>query len=213
MGSYIGIDLGTSAVKLLLLRENGDVLGTAEERYPVSYPRVGWAEQNPQAWYTAAVRGIRQLLAGHRADEVRGIGIAGQMHGLVLLNRHGAVLRPAILWNDGRSAAETERLNREIGEKRLLELTVSASYDSPVEKVTAALREVAEAAPGRLPEEAVVVAVNRYDASDINYMLRLWVDSPRFFEAKLYVTEQIKTAFDRRGIEMSYPHLNVHLDR
>ena len=123
MGSYIGIDLGTSAVKLLLLRENGDVLGTAEESYPVSYPRAGWAEQDPQAWYTAAVRGIRQLLEGHRADEVRGIGIAGQMHGLVLLNRNGVVLRPAILWNDGRSAAESERLNREIGEKRLLELT------------------------------------------------------------------------------------------
>lgn len=128
MGSYIGIDLGTSAVKLLLLRENGDVLGTAEESYPVSYPRAGWAEQDPQAWYTAAVRGIRQLLEGHRADEVRGIGIAGQMHGLVLLNRNGVVLRPAILWNDGRSAAETERLNREIGEKRLLELTGNIAY-------------------------------------------------------------------------------------
>ena len=128
MGSYIGIDLGTSAVKLLLLQENGDVLGTAEESYPVSYPRAGWAEQDPQAWYTAAVRGIRQLLEGHRADEVRGIGIAGQMHGLVLLNRNGVVLRPAILWNDGRSAAETERLNREIGEKRLLELTGNIAY-------------------------------------------------------------------------------------
>lgn len=97
--------------------------------------------------------------------------------------------------------------------KRLLELTVSASYDSPVEEVKAALREVAEATPGRLPEEAIVAAVNRYDASDINYLLRLWVDSPRFFEAKFYATEQIKAAFDRRGIGMSYPHLNVHLDR
>lgn len=128
MKTYIGVDLGTSSVKLLLMNGNGEVLATACEDYPVFYPRAGWSEQDPEDWYRATVCGIRRLMRGQDAESVQGIGIAGQMHGLVLTDRSGGVLRPAILWNDGRSAAETAELNRTVGEKRLIELTGNIAY-------------------------------------------------------------------------------------
>lgn len=97
--------------------------------------------------------------------------------------------------------------------KRMVEISVSASYDSSIEAVKQALYDAAQAAPGLLPDEPVLAVVSDYRASDIGYLLRLWVETPRFFEAKNAVTEQIKVLFDQRGLEMSYPHLNVHLDR
>lgn len=128
MKTYIGVDLGTSSVKLLLLSEEGNVLKTVTRTYPVSYPRSGWSEQEPEDWYRETMAGIRELVGGSEAGSVRGIGIAGQMHGLVALDRDGNVLRPAILWNDGRSAAETEKLNRKPGIKRLLDWTGNICY-------------------------------------------------------------------------------------
>ena len=110
MNYYIGIDLGTSACKGILTNREGAVLAEHSVSYPVSTPYTNWSEQNPVDWYNAALEILATLSAGREA-EVKGVGIAGQMHGLVMLDEQDEVIRPAILWNDGRSAAETAYLN------------------------------------------------------------------------------------------------------
>ena len=110
MNFYIGIDLGTSACKGILTDREGRILGEHSVRYPVSSPFTNWSEQSPEDWYNAAVEILRVLAEGREKD-VKGVGIAGQMHGLVLLDEHDEVLRPAILWNDGRSTEQTAYLN------------------------------------------------------------------------------------------------------
>lgn len=112
---YIGIDLGTSACKLLLVDEKGCVRNTVSKEYPLCFPHPGWSEQDPGDWWTACREGVPELLAGFDAREVRGMGVGGQMHGLVALDETDAVLRPAILWNDGRTAEETAWLNDTVG--------------------------------------------------------------------------------------------------
>ena len=112
---YIGIDLGTSACKLLLVDEKGCVRNTVSKEYPLCFPHPGWSEQDPGDWWTACREGMPELLAGFDAREVRGMGVGGQMHGLVALDETDAVLRPAILWNDGRTAEETAWLNDTVG--------------------------------------------------------------------------------------------------
>ena len=112
---YIGIDLGTSACKLLLVDEKGCVRNTVSKEYPLCFPHPGWSEQDPRDWWTACREGVPELLAGFDAREVRGMGVGGQMHGLVALDETDAVLRPAILWNDGRTAEETAWLNDTVG--------------------------------------------------------------------------------------------------
>ena len=111
MNSYIGVDLGTSGAKFLLVAADGRILSQHTESYPVSYPASGWSEQDPHLWEEAAFAGIARLLEGQNAAAVRGIGVGGQMHGLVLLDARGEVIRPAILWNDGRTQAQTDALN------------------------------------------------------------------------------------------------------
>ena len=110
MNFYIGIDLGTSACKGILTDREGTILGEHSVSYPVSSPFTNWSEQSPEDWYDAAVEILRVLARGREKD-VKGVGIAGQMHGLVLLDEHDEVLRPAILWNDGRSTEQTAYLN------------------------------------------------------------------------------------------------------
>ena len=110
MNYYIGIDLGTSACKGVLTSREGAVLAEHSVSYPVSTPHKGWSEQSPEDWYRAAVE-ILAVLSEGREAEIRGVGIAGQMHGLVMLDEQDEVIRPAILWNDGRSAEETAYLN------------------------------------------------------------------------------------------------------
>ncbi len=100
---FIGIDLGTSATKLLLMDEQGAIQKIVSRSYPLSMPRPGWSEQDPEAWIDAAFSGIRELTEGVDRREVKGIAAAGQMHGLVALDARDRVLRPAILWNDGRT--------------------------------------------------------------------------------------------------------------
>lgn len=107
MNKYIGVDLGTSGLKLLLVAADGSILSQAALTYPVSYPRDGWSEQNPEDWFAALMRGFEQL----GARDVAGISFGGQMHGLVALDAAGEVVRPCILWNDGRTERETEYLN------------------------------------------------------------------------------------------------------
>lgn len=125
---YIGIDLGTSAVKLLLMDENGMVLHTVQKEYPLSFPKTGWSEQNPEYWWSQTRIGIRDLMEGFDSTQVDGLSFSGQMHGLVLLDERDQVIRPAILWNDGRTAEETEWLNSEIGEERLADLTGNIAF-------------------------------------------------------------------------------------
>lgn len=112
---FIGIDLGTSACKFLLLDEEGAVLRTVSREYPLCFPHPGWSEQNPEDWWDACRSGIPALLEGFDPKEVAGIGAGGQMHGLVALDREDRVLRPAILWNDGRTAEEVDYFNETIG--------------------------------------------------------------------------------------------------
>ena len=107
MNKYIGVDLGTSGLKLLLVAADGSILDQTALTYPVSYPRDGWSEQNPEDWFAALMRGFEQL----GARDVAGISFGGQMHGVVALDAAGEVVRPCILWNDGRTERETEYLN------------------------------------------------------------------------------------------------------
>ena len=125
---YIGIDLGTSAVKLLLVGEDGAVLRTVSKAYPLSFPHPGWSEQDPSDWWDACVAGIRELLCGFDASAVAGIGLGGQMHGLVALDRDDRVLRPAILWNDGRTAEQVDYLNNVIGRDVLSARTANIAF-------------------------------------------------------------------------------------
>lgn len=128
MDTFIGIDLGTSAVKLLLVAADGQILGSATESYPVYYPRSGWSEQNPADWITGITAGIKKLLTGQDRSAVKGIGLGGQMHGLVALDGYGNVIRPCILWNDGRTVKQTKFLNEIIGRKKLAEYTANIAF-------------------------------------------------------------------------------------
>ena len=125
---YIGVDLGTSSVKLLLMDGEGKIRKIVSREYPISFPHPGWSEQNPEDWWKQTVDGIRELTADCDKSEVAGIGCGGQMHGLVVLDRDDKVLRPAILWNDGRTAEETEWLNTEIGKEQLSKYTANIAF-------------------------------------------------------------------------------------
>ena len=125
---YIGIDLGTSAVKLLLMDASGAVLNTVSRSYPLSFPHPGWSEQDPRSWREAVLGGIPELLRGFDASAVAGIGAGGQMHGLVALDSDGEVIRPAILWNDGRTSAEVEYLNETVGRAELSRRTANIAF-------------------------------------------------------------------------------------
>lgn len=119
MSVAVGLDVGTSGVKALAVSETGEVLASAEEEYPLSTPRPGWAEQDPEDWWRATRRALERLGAG----DVAGIGLSGQMHGLVALDADEQVIRPAILWNDGRTGAECAEIEERVGFDRLVELT------------------------------------------------------------------------------------------
>ena len=125
---YIGVDLGTSAVKLFLMNEDGKIENIASREYPLHFPYPGWSEQNPQDWFEQSMEGIKELLAGYQKEEVAGISFGGQMHGLVVLDEKDQVIRPAILWNDGRTGKETEYLNQVIGKERLSEYTANIAF-------------------------------------------------------------------------------------
>lgn len=125
---YIGIDLGTSAVKLLLMDGDGVVKNTVSREYPLYFPAPGWSEQNPEDWYRETMQGIKELLEGFDKEKVRGIGFGGQMHGLVVLDENDEVIRPAILWNDGRTGEECDYLNNAVGKKKLSEYTANIAF-------------------------------------------------------------------------------------
>ena len=118
----IGIDLGTSACKLLLMDQGGSILNIVTKEYPLEFPQPGWSQQNPEDWMQAVLAGVPELLRGFDASQVAGIGAGGQMHGLVVLDEEDRVIRPAILWNDGRTQRQVEYLNGPVGRDVLLEL-------------------------------------------------------------------------------------------
>jgi len=128
MKYYIGADLGTSSLKLLLCDKEGNIYASATESYEVSYPYPSWSEQEPKDWWTAFVKGIGAIIRNISPDEIGGIAVAGQMHGLVVLDKDDNVIRPAILWNDGRTYKETEYLNTVIGEERLAARTSNIAF-------------------------------------------------------------------------------------
>ena len=122
MGDILmGIDLGTSSLKTILIDPSGNLLGSAAAEYPVVTPHPGWAEQNPDDWYQAAVKTIRQAVgqAGISGGDIAGIGLSGQMHGLVCADREGRALRPAIIWADQRSKDQVEKVYDLIGREQL----------------------------------------------------------------------------------------------
>lgn len=125
---YIGIDLGTSSVKLLLVDGDGKIINSVTQTYKVHYPRDGWSEQNPEDWYSGVIGGIMRLLVGQDKSAVKGVGVGGQMHGLVVLDKDDKVIRPCILWNDGRTEKQTEYLNEVIGRKVLSERTANIAF-------------------------------------------------------------------------------------
>lgn len=125
---YIGVDLGTSAVKLLLMNEAGHIEKIVSREYPLSFPHSGWSEQNPYAWYDKTLDGLKELLSECDKSLVDGISFGGQMHGLVTLDAQDEVVRPAILWNDGRTTEETAYLNEQIGRERLTGYTANIAF-------------------------------------------------------------------------------------
>lgn len=122
---YIGVDLGTSSVKLLLMDEAGDIKNIVTREYPLFFPKPGWSEQNPTDWYSALVDGVKELTAGFDKNEVDGISFSGQMHGMVTLDDKDEVIRPAILWNDGRTQEECDYLNITIGREKISQYTAN----------------------------------------------------------------------------------------
>ena len=125
---YIGVDLGTSAVKLLLMDGEGKILNIVSKEYPLYFPHPGWSEQKPEDWYEQSIAGIKELIADFDKSQVAGISFGGQMHGLVILDEKDQVIRPAILWNDGRTTEECDYLNNVIGKDKLSEYTANISF-------------------------------------------------------------------------------------
>ena len=128
MKYYIGVDLGTSAVKLLLMDQDGNVVNIVSREYPLYFPYPGWSEQKPEDWWEQTKEGIRHLVEPVDSSLVAGISFGGQMHGLVILDEQDRVIRPAILWNDGRTGKQTDYLNQVIGKETLSKYTANIAF-------------------------------------------------------------------------------------
>lgn len=178
---YIGVDLGTSACKFLLVDEEGTVLNIVTREYPISFPHPGWSEQDPEDWWEACLSGIPALLQGFDASQVAGIGAGGQMHGLVVLDKEDSVLRPAILWNDGRTAEQVDHLNNVVGKEVLSERTANIAFAGFTAPKLLWMRENEPELFGRiqkimLPKDYIVyklTGVHATDYSDASGMLLL----------------------------------------
>ncbi len=125
---FIGVDLGTSAVKLLLMDENGKIEKIVSKEYPLYFPHPGWSEQKPEDWFAQSMAGIKELVSECDRTQVKGISFGGQMHGLVALDENDEVIRPAILWNDGRTGKQTDYLNNVIGKEKLSKYTANIAF-------------------------------------------------------------------------------------
>ena len=185
---YIGIDLGTSACKLLLVNEQGEVLNTVTKEYPLSFPQPGWSEQEPAHWWNACLTGIPELLAGFDAARVRAMGAGGQMHGLVALDKDDRVIRPAILWNDGRTAKQVTYFNDTVGRATLSARTANIAFAGFTAPKLLWMREeepenFAAIEKIMLPKDYLVyrlTGVHATDCSDAAGMLLLDVEQRRW---------------------------------
>lgn len=179
--NYIGIDLGTSAVKLLLVDEKGAILNTVSREYPLYFPKNGWSEQNPADWWNGVCAGLEELLDGTDKALVAGIGLGGQMHGLVVLDENDEVIRPAILWNDGRTEKQVNYLNNTIGKDKLSEYTANIAFAGFTAPKILWMKEnepekFARIAKIMLPKDYIVyklTGVHSCDYSDASGMLLL----------------------------------------
>jgi xylulokinase len=122
---FLGIDVSTTAAKALLIDAAGQFVAVASTTYSFETPRPLWSEQHPDLWWEGAQKSIRALLKKADIDpaQVGGLGLTGQMHGLVLLAKTGAVLRPAILWNDQRTGAQCDEIHRRLGREKFIQIT------------------------------------------------------------------------------------------
>ncbi len=129
MRYFLGLDISTTASKALLINESGAVVAAASQPHSLQTPRPLWSEQNPAEWWQAASASIRSVLAqaALRGDEVAALGLTGQMHGLILLDEAGQVLRPAILWNDGRTQNQCDEIHRRIGREKFIQISGNAA--------------------------------------------------------------------------------------
>ena len=127
MAFLIGIDIGTSGTKTVLFDERGNVIADALVEYPMYQPRNGWAEQMPEDWWQAVAATLKAVMnkSGVAAGEIAGIGLSGQMHGLVMLDDKDQVIRPAIIWCDQRTAAECEEITEKVGAKKIIDITAN----------------------------------------------------------------------------------------
>ena len=127
MTYVLGIDIGTSGTKTILFDEKGVDISSDFKDYPLYQPEMGWAEQNPEDWWEAVVATIRSTIqkSGVDIEDIKGIGLSGQMHGLVMLGSEGKVLRPSIIWCDQRTTAECEEITNLVGAERLIEITAN----------------------------------------------------------------------------------------
>lgn len=127
MNYLIGIDLGTSATKTVLFDEVGNVIASASREYPLYQPQNGWAEQKPEDWYEASISTLKEVITKSGVDsaDIKGIGLSGQMHGLVMLDEANKVIRPSIIWCDQRTAKECVEITEKVGAKRLIEITAN----------------------------------------------------------------------------------------
>ena len=195
MKLYIGIDLGTSAVKLLLVDEKGTIRKEVSREYPLIFPHPGWSEQRCEDWWEAVREAVPELLQGFDPADVAGIGAGGQMHGLVILDEQDRVIRPAILWNDGRTGEETAYLNEEIGRQKLSQLTANiafAGFTAP--KILWVRRHepenFARIAKIMLPKDYInycLTGVHSCDFSDASGMLLLDVEHKRWSKEMLEI--------------------------
>jgi len=190
---YIGIDLGTSAAKLLLMDAGGWIKNSVSKEYPLEFPQPGWSQQNPEDWRRAVMEGIPELLSGFDASQVAGIGCGGQMHGLVVLDKDDRVIRPAILWNDGRTARQVDYLNNVVGKDKLSAWTANiafAGFTAP--KILWMLENepenFAKIAKIMLPKDYInfiLTGVHACDYSDASGMLLLDVAHKRWSKEML----------------------------
>ena len=195
MKLFVGIDLGTSAAKLLLVDGDGKILNTVTKEYPLEFPRPGWSQQDPEDWRRAVMEGIPELLAGFDAGAVAGIGCGGQMHGLVVLDENDRVIRPAILWNDGRTAKQVDYLNNVVGREKLSALTANIAFAGFTAPKLLWLREnepehFARIAKIMLPKDYVnyiLTGVHCCDFSDASGMLLLDVEHKRWSQEMLSI--------------------------
>ena len=184
MNLYIGMDLGTSASKLLLMDSTGKICNAVVKEYPLEFPQPGWSQQNPEDWKKALLEGIPELIRGYDASQIKGIGVGGQMHGLVVLDDQDHVIRPAILWNDGRTADQVDYLNNFIGKQKLSALTANIAFAGFTAPKILWMKErepenFAKIAKIMLPKDYInyiLTGVHACDYSDASGMLLLDVE-------------------------------------